>query len=161
MEQTDIEMKGNWKETFWGSIMYRLSQGSSRAFVFQALVALVFCQSAIGQILQNGSFESDFAGWTASGNETISTKSGTTTDGTRSVRFNFGQLTPNGVLSQTFSTVSGVPYVLTFDVGAVSVRNSRREQSLEVTLQGSGAIITRTYSVRPRAGTVFATWRRA
>src|SRR5205085_4473616 len=69
-------------------------------------------------VFANGSFESDYANWSATGNQFISTSA--TTDGAKSVTFNAGQTTPNGVLTQTFGTAKGESYSLTFDVGAFS-----------------------------------------
>ncbi len=61
--------------------------------------------------LTNGSFEQDYTGWTATGNMDIQTSSAA--DGVKAVRFNSGQRTPNGVLSQSFATTAGQSYTLT------------------------------------------------
>src|SRR5207253_164296 len=98
----------------------------------------------------NGSFESDYAGWTETGNQTIVSGSPfTASNGTKAAAFNAGDQTPNGVLSQSFTTTVGQTYVLTFDAGAFSQVN-QNEMRMQVTLQGQGRpgpVATRTVSV--------------
>ncbi|MFO1497454.1 MAG: Calx-beta domain-containing protein [Verrucomicrobiota bacterium] len=68
----------------------------------------------------NPSFESGSTGWIVTGNEGIvSAGLYTPSDGSKLVAFNWGQTTPNGVVSQTFTTIPGQTYGLTFDVGAI------------------------------------------
>jgi hypothetical protein len=83
--------------------------------------------------LSNGSFESGYTSWVASGNQRVC--SGTSTDGSYAVQFNYGQLAPNGILTRNLSTIAGKQYTLTFDLGAFSIVN-RNEQRLQVTAQG-------------------------
>ncbi len=45
------------------------------------------------------------------------------TDGVREIAFNNGQTTPGASISQTFDTVIGTQYVVTFDVGSVDTTN--------------------------------------
>ncbi len=99
-------------------------------------------------IIANGSFEYGYASWTPTGNETVVTgNSYPTTDGANVVAFNAGQATPNGVLSQTFTTTAGQGYVLAFDVGVYAYQ-STAAQKLQVTVQGSGApLVSQTVSV--------------
>src|SRR5207248_5920213 len=99
----------------------------------------------------NGSFEFDYAGWTATGNQAVvSGAPFTATDGSKAVAFNVGDQTPNGTLSQAISTTSGQAYVLTFDVGAFSTV-THNEQRLQVTVQGANGIL-----VGPQVVSVFA-----
>src|SRR5207253_6199954 len=87
------------------------------------------------------------AAWSFSGAVATSTNVNYgVTDGTQLVHFNFGQLSPNGVLSQSFETTNGQTYVLAFDVGAFSNTN-QNEQRMQVTVQGSGTLLTQTISV--------------
>ncbi|MFO1497494.1 MAG: DUF642 domain-containing protein [Verrucomicrobiota bacterium] len=96
--------------------------------------------------LVNGSFESGYTGWTATGNQGVATSgSFPPTDGTRMVAFNWGQATPNGVLSQTFTTTVGLTYTLNFDMGVVAYNQS--EQRLQVGVQGAGALLSQTLSI--------------
>ncbi|HJT79727.1 MAG TPA: DUF642 domain-containing protein [Chthoniobacterales bacterium] len=100
----------------------------------------------------NGSFEFDYAGWTAAGNQAVVTGSPfTATDGVKAVAFNIGNQTPNGTLSQTIPTTNGQAYVLTFDVGAFSMV-TRNEQRLQVSVQGAG----NTTLLAPQIVSVFA-----
>jgi len=105
----------------------------------------------------NGSFESDYAGWTETGNQTIVSGSPfSASDGIKAVAFNAGDQTPNGILSQSFTTTVGQTYVLSFDAGAFSVVN-QNEMRVQVSLQGQGRpspVATRTVSVfAPGTGT--------
>lgn len=87
----------------------------------------------------NGSFEQNYTGWTASGNQDLSTFAAT--QGTTAVRFNAGNKTPNAVLSQTFSTTSGQSYTLSFDYGVYSPVN-QKEQRMQVTVQGNAVLVS-------------------
>jgi VCBS repeat-containing protein len=107
--------------------------------------------SANNQVLVNGSFESDYTGWTKTGNQEI--RAGApyvATDGNKLTAFNTGQSTPNGTLSQTFATTSGASYTLTFDAGAFAYNTS--PQSIRVTVTGSGNILNQTVTVNGIAG---------
>ena len=80
--------------------------------------------SAQSGALTNGSFESDYTLWTHTGNQDIVAAGPPyATNGIKAVRFNGGQMAPNGVLSQSFATTAGLTYTLTFDAGAVSFAN--------------------------------------
>jgi hypothetical protein len=99
----------------------------------------------------NGSFEFDYTGWTATGNQAVvSGAPFTATDGVKAVAFNVGDQPPNGVLMQTISTAVGQSYALTFDVGAFSTV-TQNEQRLQVTVQGANGAL-----VGPQVISVFA-----
>jgi alpha-glucosidase (family GH31 glycosyl hydrolase) len=91
----------------------------------------------------NGSFESGYTGWTATGNQQISPRA---SQGTSAVQFNPGQMVPNGVLSQTFATTSGQTYGLSFDVGA-DWGTPTTPQSLQVTVSGNSLLLSKTVTV--------------
>ena len=97
--------------------------------------------------MSNGSFESGYASWTATGNQEVSTD-GTAggTDGTHFVWFNAGQRAPNGVLSQSFATAAGTSYTLTFDLGTFSFVN-RNEQRIQVLVKGTATLLNQSLSV--------------
>jgi hypothetical protein len=100
----------------------------------------------VGTVL-NGSFEYGVAAWTFNGVVSISTNQNYgVTNGTQLVHFNWGQQPPNGVLSQTIVTTPGQMYTLAFDVGAFSTINTN-EQRMQVTVQGSSPLLSRTISV--------------
>ncbi|MCP5544552.1 MAG: hypothetical protein H7A49_11675, partial [Akkermansiaceae bacterium] len=84
-------------------------------------------------VVEGGSFENDFAGWTATGN--VSIQSGppyTSTDGGKLIAFNDRNSDPDGVLSQVVETVPGMVYRLQFDVGVLSYVNKQQRLGLEV-----------------------------
>ncbi len=100
--------------------------------------------AAASQILVNGSFEQGYAGWTSSGNQSIEFYP--TTDGIREVDFNGRDLTPNGELSQTFRTVVGETYTLSFDMGVLSY--VRKNQKLGVKVSGNVNLLSQEVSLR-------------
>jgi hypothetical protein len=91
----------------------------------------------------NGSFEQDYTGWTATGNQDVVFFAAT--DGLKAARFNAAQTTPNAVLSQSFTTRAGQSYTLSFDYGVYSPA-SQREQRLQVTVQGNGVLVSQLIS---------------
>jgi lysophospholipase L1-like esterase len=104
----------------------------------------------------NGSFENDYDGWTASGNQGI--KSGSPYDaseGDNLVAFNDGDSTPDGVLSQIFATTPGQTYQLAFDCGVLS--NNNNMQRLQVIVQGTTTRVADTTSIQ-RVGNAAVTW---
>jgi formylglycine-generating enzyme required for sulfatase activity len=109
--------------------------------------------------LVNGSFESDYQGWTASGNQGVRITSPpyAASDGSKLVTFNAGNSAPNGILSQTFATTPGITYLLSFDMGVLAYNTN--EQRLQVELSGSPAFLSETYSMRGIGGgkTVWST----
>ena len=110
-------------------------------------VAVLTVSSGTPGNLANGSFESGYTGWTAAGNQEISTDASVGgTAGSAFVWFNAGQRTPNGVLSQIFATTAGQGYLLALDVGAFSLVNLN-EQRLKVALTGNSLLASQTLSV--------------
>ena len=91
----------------------------------------------VNPILANGSFESDFTGWTASGNVRIQT-SPPATDGVKHAGFNAGNSTPNGALTQLFATTSGQVYQVVFDQGALAYNTA--EQRVRVDVIGTSGL---------------------
>ncbi len=112
--------------------------------VTSSAAVLAVPTAPVGTSLINGSFESDFTGWTTTGNLMI--RSGTpyaATDGIKQVGFNSGQLVPNAVLSQSFATTPGQSYQLAFDMGVVAYNDS--PQRLQVELTGSSSLLSQTF----------------
>ena len=90
-------------------------------------------------LLVNGSFETgDFTGWNFSGNATIVNGAIQASDGDYALAFNFGNLTPNAVLSQSFITIPQAHYTLNFDIGVNGDNNGT--QGLRIVLQGAGLL---------------------
>jgi hypothetical protein len=103
------------------------------------------------ELLVNGSFESGLSNWTPAGN--VAARSATPyvpTDGTTLAGFNGGNTTPNGVITQTFSTTPGTTYTLTFDAGVLSYNTL--EQKVQVRVAGSAPLISDTVTMRGTGG---------
>lgn len=131
------------------SFSYHANDGSLDSNVVAVSISV---NSGNSQILVNGSFELGYTGWTSSGNQAIEFYR--TTDGIREVDFNGRDQAPNGVLSQSFATVSGMTYTLSFDAGILSyvTKNQKLELSVvgnstrlsqAVPLQGDSTGVTR------------------
>lgn len=101
-------------------------------------------------LITNGSFESNYNGWTWSGNQTVATLPYRPSDGQKLVSFNGGQKPANGVLSQTFSTVAGRTYALDFDAGVLAYNYD--EQRMQVTVRGANVLLSRTLSLFGKGG---------
>lgn len=101
--------------------------------------------------LVNGSFESNYSGWTASGNQVIRTStSGMIPDGIKYVSFNSGNAVPNGVLAQTFATSAGQGYHLDLAMGTLAFNTS--EQRLQVEITGIDAPVSQVFSMNGIGG---------
>ncbi len=122
-----------------------------------SLAAALPCFGA-SEISKNGSFESDFANWSASGNVRVQPAppplvAYSVKNGARSVAFNAGNTAPNGVLAQVLATVPGQLYSVTFEMGVLGYNTSA--QSLEVSVTGSAPQL---YSM-DGTGLGFGGWR--
>ena len=123
------------------SFVYHASDGyySSDPAIVEIVV-----KEPIYQMLVNGSFEDGHAGWTATGNQTI--KPAVTpyrpSDGNKLVAFNSENLQPGGRLMQTFATVAGATYSLSFDTGIVAYNFDA--QRLLVTVTGGKTLLSQT-----------------
>src|ERR1700731_2569742 len=119
------------------------------ALLVLGLTATVTAQISptVAGAFTNGSFESDYTGWTHSGNQNITTT--TVSDGVKAVQFNGGNAIPNAVLSQTFATTPGLTYSLSFDAG-VSAYQSTAQMSMQVSVQGNTALLSQTVTVSGR-----------
>ena len=84
-----------------------------------AVVGCIGMTSAVSAtVLNNGSFETgDLTGWTSAGNIKVSAVAGSArpSDGLYGLYWNYGDLTPNGELSQPFAADIGTTYLLEFD----------------------------------------------
>ncbi len=101
------------------------------------------------QSFQNGTFESDYSGWIASGQQRIATNelSHPASDGSSVVVFNPGNAFPDAVLSQAFATSPGRRYGLSFDLGTVGRISDQR---IRVTLEGNGTLVDQVVVVTGR-----------
>jgi hypothetical protein len=101
--------------------------------------------------LKNGSFEADFTDWVITGNLSIQTPPlYSPTQGSRLAAFNTGNSTPNASLSQSFATIIGQTYTVAFDAGVLSYNTN--PQTLQVSVTGTGNLLTRTISINGNGG---------
>ena len=97
-------------------------------------------------LLVNGSFESSYASWSASGNQSIQSAGAySATDGSKLVAFNGGNSVPNGVVSQTIPTVAGSTYTLGFDAGVLAYNTS--QQRLLVSATGTSSVLSQVIAI--------------
>jgi hypothetical protein len=117
----------------------QLAPRCPRRLCILAVFFFLWGVSAHGQIIQNGSFENDYTGWTASGHQGIAQNDPNhpATDGVKVIVFNPNDQNSNALLSQTFTTTPGQRYELAFDYGCVGPISDQR---LEVTLEGNGIL---------------------
>ena len=99
---------------------------------------------ASANLLQNGSFEDvlSAADWNIVGNALRTDKSPypfTASDGFWAINFNSGDSTPNGVLTQSFTTVVGQQYDLSFAFGKWAFGGGTA--SLQVEVISGGAVV--------------------
>lgn len=107
--------------------------------------------------LVNGSFElGDFTGWTATGSIGVCAGGdffcGVPFDGTFSATLNGGDVTPDAVLDQTFTTTPGTLYRLTFAYGIMDfVGGSTQQLHAEIISAAGGAhdLVDQTVSSPP------------
>lgn len=124
------------------SFVYHASDG---LYDSEAAIVEVVVKKPTFQLLANGSFESNYTGWNVTGNHRIESASPyVPTDGARLVAFNARDLTPNGVISQSFATVIGETYTLTFDAGLLAYNTST--QRLLVNVMGKINRFSQTYT---------------
>jgi hypothetical protein len=100
----------------------------------------------------NGNFESALTGWTTAGSSgTVVLGSGFTgTNPTNLVKFNSGNTATNGVLSQTFTTMPGTTYTLSFDQGVYAFNNVA--QIIQIGVTGSGSLLSQNFSLNGTGG---------
>lgn len=98
----------------------------------KSLIAALGLTAAVGAAaapLVNGDFEAGIAGWTPAGHVAVATPAGgafwfgagsIAQNGNYAVAFNAGDQSPDGFLTQTFSTTTGGRYIVSFDFGATN-----------------------------------------
>ncbi|MEO5712506.1 MAG: Ig-like domain-containing protein [Luteolibacter sp.] len=131
------------------SFTYHANDGSMDSNIATVSISIGTVTGA--NVLLNGSFESNFSNWTTTGNQVIQSSAPyTATNGTKLVGFNGANLTPNGVLSQSFTTIAGQSYTLAFDAGVLSYNTN--SQMLQVTVNGSATLLTRVITINGPGG---------
>jgi lysophospholipase L1-like esterase len=118
----------------------RIAPGSARPVSLPALV--------------NRGFESGFDGWTATGNVLVSgAEPYRPTEGASLAVFNGGNLAPDGVLAQEFTTSPGLMYRLECDIGVLGFNTS--EQVIGLVLEGSAVLMDERVTMRaPGSGSI-------
>jgi lysophospholipase L1-like esterase len=128
---------------------YKANDGENDSNV--ATVSITINTPVVVNGFVNGSFESDFTGWTTSGNVLIQSSSPyAPTNGSKLAGFNGGNLTPNGVVSQTFATTPGVSYSLTFDAGVLSYTTA--SQKMQVNVTGNSSLLSQSITITRTSG---------
>jgi hypothetical protein len=120
------------------------------------ILTSTYSYAQTSQGFQNGTFESDYSDWTASGHQRIATSdpSHPASNGSKVVVFNPGNDYPDAVLSQVFATTPGQRYGLAFDLGTVG---AIADQWVRVTLEGDGVLLDRSLVVTGRDAGAFYT----
>ncbi len=97
--------------------------------------------------LANGSFEDGYAGWSVAGSQELKTATApySATDGSKLIAFNTVNSLPGGVLSQTFATIPGATYTITFDAGVLAFNSG--SQKLQVTWNNQAGILFRNFTL--------------
>ena len=131
------------------SFTYHANDGSLNSNVTTVNIAVN--DAVVSEILVNGSFESGYTGWSKSGNQAIEMVAPyPATDGIRLVAFNGRDQTPNGVLFQSFSTVAGQTYTLSFDAGVLAY--IKRNQKMTVSVTGASNLVSQTIVLKSGTG---------
>jgi hypothetical protein len=122
---------------------------------FLAAIGLTLAFGASAAPIVNGDFEAGLAGWNISGNTILASPAGgafwfgagsAAQNGTHAIAFNAGDTAPNGKLSQTFGTVAGAHYTITFDFGATNCQFSCGQSLLAEILGYEGANLNDTFA---------------
>ena len=126
------------------SFTYQVSDGVN---VSDPALVEINVKQRVAERLVNGGFESGYTGWTFTGNQgvTLSAAPYVACGGNRLVAFNGGNLPPGGVLSQSFNTLPGRSYQLSF-ASAVLAYNTN-SQGLLVNVVGNKNLISQTISM--------------
>jgi hypothetical protein len=97
-------------------------------------------------LVENGSFEDGLSGWNHTGTLQV-VGAALASDGAQAVRFNQGNVAGDGILSQSFATVTGQTYTLEFDYGVLwGGGASQRTQKMRAELIGIGSLLNEIVS---------------
>jgi len=114
-------------------------------------------QMTNASLITNGSFEIGLTGWNTipfSGGSISTSGTEGVTDGVQAVIFNGGNLL-GGTLSQSFATIIGTEYQLTFDYGVFSTSFPSRIQSIQLEILGFNSLLNTTVTDSASSPTSF------
>ena len=102
----------------------------------------IYTVPSSGSALTNPSFESGLSGWTVGGTAgAVDTDSAlATTNGSTLAKFNSNNTPNDGTLSQTFTTINGATYSVTFDQGVLSF-NTQSQIIQALLTNASGSVL--------------------
>jgi VCBS repeat-containing protein len=66
--------------------------------------------------------------------------------------FNSSNTAPNGIISQTFATLAGQAYTLTFDVGVLSFNGNTSPQKMQVNVIGTSSLLSQNITLNGLGG---------
>ncbi|RYD48505.1 MAG: tandem-95 repeat protein, partial [Verrucomicrobiaceae bacterium] len=127
------------------SFTYRANDGALNSNIGTVSIT-VTSQALTG--LVNGSFEAGLSSWIEAGGTQYSvnlTSGYTAPDGTNLVEFNAANAVSGGSLSQTFNTVPGTVYTLTFDLGVIAFNTN--QQRMQVSVTGTGTLLNQLTTI--------------
>lgn len=136
--------------------------GRSRllAAIAAAVSLAVVAPAAHANLIQNGGFETgNFTNWTVTGNLAIASNpyfgAGTAANGKYFAVFNSGDTAPNGVLSQTVTSVAGHNYTLSFAYG--SGQNGGFQSMMASATDSAGSMLGSLFDTATTANAFMAT----
>ena len=122
------------------SFVYQVTDG---VYVSSPAIVEIKVKSPAVELLTNGSFESDYAGWTATGSQGVRVSAPySAANGARLIAFNGGNLPNDGVLTQSFATTPGRTYTLSFAAAVLAYNFD--SQMLSVSVVGIGNLLSQT-----------------
>lgn len=111
--------------------MKEVSTSRKAARLCTIIALALFSSPALADGLLNGSFEDSANNWNPSGNLAVIGNQGET-DGAFALAFSWGNLPSDGEIWQSFATVAGLTYRLSFDFGKYSINQPNQVARLDV-----------------------------
>ena len=122
------------------SFVYRVTDG---VYVSSPAIVEINVKHPTVELLTNGSFESDYTGWTPTGSQGVRMSAPySAASGARLIAFNGGNLPNDGVLAQSFATTPGRTYTLSFATGVLAYNYD--PQMLSVNVVGMVNLLSQT-----------------
>ncbi len=136
------------------SFVYRASDGIR---ISETAVVEILVKQPTIELLVNGGFEEGYFGWNSLGNQKIQLSGApyVSSSGNQLVTFNDRDLPANGVLSQSFATIPGQAYSLSFDSTVLSFNFN--SQTLLVEVMGQTNLLSQSITI-PGQGKGLVQW---